>query len=104
LESPSEENHIRFNLDEKGKKLLSASSESEDKKIFFETISLAEIYIEQGYISTALEIYRRMQKRDPSDQQIKDRISALEVHLSQRRGIRIKEPVNRIKGSSYHEK
>ena len=91
MESPSVENHIRFNLDEKGKKISSTSGDSAEKNIFFETKSLAEIYIKQGHISTALEIYRRMQKRDPSDQQIKDRISKLEVHLSQRRGTKIKE-------------
>lgn len=70
----------------------STAKESErQKKIFFETKSLAEVYAQQGHIFMALEIYRRVQKRDPSDAQIQNRICELETRLSARRGIRPRE-------------
>lgn len=70
----------------------STASESErQKKIFFETKSLAEVYAQQGQIHMALEIYRRVLRRNPSDKQIQDRISELQARLSTRRGVRPKE-------------
>ncbi len=69
-----------------------APSDTETKrKIFFETESLAEVYARQGHISMALEIYRRIKRRDPTDERICDRISQLEARLSTRRGPRLRE-------------
>ena len=92
MESLPVENRDHINLDEKDKRVSSTSNESgKEKKIFFETKSLAEVYAKQGHISMALEIYKRIQKINPSDQQIEERISELEAHLSTRRGIKSKE-------------
>ena len=92
MESPSVENSERLNLDEKKKRVCSTPSEHEKrKKIFFETKSLAEVYAKQGHILMALEIYKRIQKRNPSDPQIKGRVSELEAHLSTKRGLKSKE-------------
>ena len=92
MESPPVENRNRFNLDERKKKISSTSNEHEKKKrIFFETKSLAEVYAGQGHISMALEIYKRIQKRNPSDHQIEKRVSELEDRLSAKRGIKSKE-------------
>ncbi len=60
------------------------------KRVFFRTRSLAEVYAQQGHVSTALEIYRGIQQRDPSDQEIADRIAELEASLGSRRGARSK--------------
>ncbi len=92
MESSSVENRNRFNVDEKKGKVPSTSNESGKKnKIFFETKSLAEVYAKQGHISMALEIYKRIQKRNPSDHQIEQRVSELEDRLSTRRGIKPKD-------------
>jgi pentatricopeptide repeat protein len=55
------------------------SQTGKQRRIFFETKSLAEVYAKQGHITMALEIYRRMQIRNPADQEIEKRISELEA-------------------------
>ena len=56
-----------------------------EKKIFFETKSMAEVYAKQGYISIALEIYKRIFQKNPSDAEAQKRIFELETKLSSRR-------------------
>ena len=92
MESLPVENQNGFSKDEKKERVSSGSNElRREKKIFFETKSLAEVYANQGHISMALEIYKRIQKRNTSDQQIEKRISGWESHLSTRRGVKSKE-------------
>ena len=92
MESQPVENRNGFSKDEKKERASSGSNElRREKKIFFETKSLAEVYANQGHISMALEIYKRIQKRNPSDQQVEKRISELESHLSTRRAVKSKE-------------
>lgn len=93
MESASVENHNDLASDEKKKEVFSSSSYEprERKRIFFETKSLAEVYAKQGHILMALEIYRRIFEKNPSDDQAEKRISELEGHLSAKRGIRFKE-------------
>ncbi len=91
MESPTAENRDSFNLNGKKERVSLTLSESEKKKrIFFETKSMAEVYAKQGYISMALEIYKKIQMRNPSDQQMEKRISELEAHLATKRGIKSK--------------
>ena len=91
LESSPAENRDRLSLDEKKERVSSASNEPVKKKrISFETESLAEVYAKQGHILMALEIYKKIQKRNPSDE-IGKRISELEGHPSTKRGIKSKE-------------
>ena len=92
MESPPAENRDRLNIDEKTVRVSSISNGLENKKrIFFETKSLAEVYAKQGHISVALEIYRRMKKRNPSDDQIEKRISELKSQVFAKRRIKSKE-------------
>lgn len=70
----------------------SGSSERKDKKrIFFLTRSLAEVYVKQNHIASALEIYRRMLDVNPADQNLEKRITELEDCLAAKRGIKSKE-------------
>jgi tetratricopeptide (TPR) repeat protein len=41
------------------------------------TRTLAELYLQQGYIESALEIYRQLAEREPDDPSIRDRITEL---------------------------
>ncbi len=92
MESPPVENRDHLNLDKETERVSSASNGSgKGKKVFFETKSLAEVYAKQGHISMALEIYKRIQKGDPSNQQIEMRISELKDCLSSKRGIKSKD-------------
>jgi pentatricopeptide repeat protein len=92
LESAPLENTESHNLDESKEETSSTSDEQKEKRrIFFLTKSLAEVYAKQGQISMALEIYKRMLKINPSDQDIEKRINELESHLSAKRGIKVKE-------------
>jgi hypothetical protein len=92
LESPPVENRDGLNLDKETERIPSTSNETgKGKRVFFETKSLAEVYAKQGHISMALEIYKRIQKGNPSDQQIEMRISELKDCLSSKRGIRSKD-------------
>jgi hypothetical protein len=56
-----------------------------ERKIFFDTKSMAEVYASQGYISIALEIYKRILQKNPSDTEAQKRISELETKLSSKR-------------------
>ncbi len=70
----------------------SGSGERKDKKrVFFLTRSLAEVYVKQNHITTALEIYKRMLAVNPADQNLEKRITELEDCLSAKRGIKSKE-------------
>ena len=56
-----------------------------ERKIYFETKTLAEIYAKQGHAMIALEIYKRILQKNPSDSEAQKRISELETKLSPRR-------------------
>ena len=77
--------------DSKEKTSSESNGPGEKKRIFFETKSLAEVYAQQGHVSIALEIYRRVQKQTPSDQQVGQRISELEGRLRSRRPVKSKD-------------
>ena len=89
MESTPIENRGSFNSDEPKDEISSTISNGHKgkRKIFFLTKSLAEVYAKQGHISTALEIYRRMLKADPSDMEIEKRMAELQGHHSAKRGI-----------------
>lgn len=46
------------------------------------TRTLADIYAQQGLYDRALEIYRRIQRRAPEDEEIADRIASLRDRLA----------------------
>ncbi len=46
------------------------------------TKTLAEIYIKQGDIQKACEIYRILAERDPSDIEIRKRLNELDLELN----------------------
>jgi CRISPR/Cas system-associated protein endoribonuclease Cas2 len=56
-----------------------------ERKIFFETKTMAEVYAKQGYTAIALDIYKRIFQKNPSDLEAQQRISELETKLSSRR-------------------
>jgi dienelactone hydrolase len=69
-----------------------------EKKIFFETKTMAEVYAKQGYTAIALNIYKRILQKNPSDSEAQKRISELETKLSSRR-----EKLSRPLGDSSKE-
>lgn len=66
-----------------------------ERKIFFETKTMAEIYAKQGHTMIALEIYKRIFQKNPSDAEAQKRISELETKVSSRR-----EKFTRPRGNS----
>jgi hypothetical protein len=56
-----------------------------EKKILFETKTMAEVYAKQGYTAIALDICKRILQKNPSDLEAQKRISELETKLSSRR-------------------
>lgn len=46
------------------------------------TKTLAEIYIKQGYLQEAYEIYKTLAEKDPSNSEIQKRIQELEVKIN----------------------
>ncbi len=92
LESTQSEMGESFNSSGENEKRASPSNEpAKQRRIFFETKSLAEVYAKQGHISMALEIYRRILKRNPSDVDIEKRISELEARRFPRRATETQE-------------
>lgn len=86
MESVPVEDHEVHNLDQNTSKDSADKHDSEfPRKIVFQTRSLAEVYAQQGHVSIALEIYRRMQQRNPSDGQVAERMTELEARLGSRR-------------------
>jgi len=45
------------------------------------TKTLAEIYLKQGHLKEAYEIYQALSKKDPSDPEIRKRLEELKTHL-----------------------
>jgi hypothetical protein len=92
LESTPVENSDYLDSPEEDERNVPPSNGSgKQRRIFFETRSLAEVYAEQGHISMALEIYRRVQLKNPGDQQIESRISELEARRFAKRGVKARE-------------
>jgi pentatricopeptide repeat protein len=46
--------------------------------------TLADIYLQQGHIEKAIELYERLSKRDPENVFFKKRVSALKKELKER--------------------
>jgi len=90
---PVEDGELREADQSAQKDPASASVSGKGRKIFFETKSLAEVYAQQGHISTALEIYRRIHQRYPEDQQAADRVAELEMRVGLRKGARPKSDI-----------
>jgi hypothetical protein len=92
LEHTTDENNRYVSSTEEEERVSSPRSQTgRQRKISFETKSLAEVYANQGHITMALEIYRRVQKRNPADQEIEKRISELEARRFPIRATKIKE-------------
>ncbi|HNQ62454.1 MAG TPA: tetratricopeptide repeat protein [Syntrophorhabdaceae bacterium] len=56
--------------------------ELEKSKILSKT--LADIYLEQGHIEEAIEIYEKLSKRFPKDEFYRQRLSSLKVELKEK--------------------
>ncbi len=93
MEKTSADNTDNLDPDSEKEDASSPGSQErrEKRKIFFLTRSLAEVYAKQNHISMALEVYRRMQDKNPADPEIGRRIVELEESLSSKRGVRYKE-------------
>jgi hypothetical protein len=93
LESTPLENPDGANSEEENEAFFSAPfpKKKEEKKIFFLTKCLAEVYAQQGHTTMALEIYKRMLASNPTNQEIEQKITELEDHLWAKRGIKSKE-------------
>lgn len=60
---------------------MERDDKSLDKKNYIETATMAEIYIQAKRYQDALEIYRRILSRDPSNPEIARRVEELENNL-----------------------
>ncbi len=56
-----------------------------ERRIFFETKTMAEVYAKQGHTMIALEIYKRIFQKNPLDSEAQKKISELETKLSSKR-------------------
>jgi hypothetical protein len=76
-----------FGVEESGKEAEVTTEEipKKERKIYFETKTMAEVYAKQGHAMIALEIYKRIFQKNPSDAEAQRRISELETKLSPRR-------------------
>ena len=83
--------------EESGKETGTAVEETpkKERKIFFETKTMAEVYAKQGHTMIALDIYKRSFQKNPSDEETQKRISELETKLSSRR-----EKFAKLRGNS----
>ena len=48
------------------------------------TATLANIYLEQGYLEKAIEIYEKLAKREPENNFFKQRLSSLKKDLKEK--------------------
>lgn len=64
------------------------------------TSTLAEIYAQQGLHGRAIEIYRRIQRRDPTDERVAARIAELEAAAERSTGEEADEPAPPEGGAS----
>ena len=87
MEQPSSDEPDAPRPGESGKKAEITTEEipKKERKIFFETKTMAEIYAKQGHTMIALEIYKRISQKNPSDVEVQKRIDELETKVSSRR-------------------
>jgi hypothetical protein len=87
LEQPRLEESRDSYSDGSDKEIEVATEESpkRERKIHFETKTMAEVYAKQGHNRIALDIYRRIVQKNPLDAEAQKRISELEAKLSPRK-------------------
>jgi hypothetical protein len=87
LEQP-DLNESRHSYSEESAKEVGVATEEDPKRerrIHFETKTMAEVYAGQGHNRIALEIYKRVFQKNPEDAEAQRRISELETKLSSRK-------------------
>ncbi|KPK76697.1 MAG: hypothetical protein AMJ89_03720 [candidate division Zixibacteria bacterium SM23_73] len=87
MEQPRSDESDALCSEESGKKAGVTTEEipKKERKIFFETKTMAEVYAKQGHTRIALEIYKRIFEKNLLDVEAQKRISELETKLSSRR-------------------
>ncbi len=50
----------------------------------FISATLADIYLDQGYIETAIEIYEKLTRKEPENNFYKQRLSSLKKELKEK--------------------
>lgn len=87
MEQPSLDEPKDSYSEESRKETGTATEETpkRERKIHFETKTMAEVYAKQGHNRIALEIYKRIFQKNPEDAEAQRRISELETKLSSRK-------------------
>ena len=87
MEQPSLDEPKDSYSEESRKETGTATEETSkrERKIHFETKTMAEVYAKQGHNRIALEIYKRIFQKNPEDAEAQRRISELETKLSSRK-------------------
>ena len=87
MEQPGleESNDLCAEKSQKETEVITEGTPKKERKIFFETKTMADVYAKQGHTMIALEIYKRIFQKNPSDEETQKRISELETKLSSRR-------------------
>ena len=80
-ESATVDNEIL--MDFAGDKPLNGTGDAEVSDIEDATATMAEIFVSQGLISRALEIYKVLVKKEPDNEEIKSRLEELELMINE---------------------
>jgi tetratricopeptide (TPR) repeat protein len=82
LSCGSEDKHDpEIGLDHKADSVAPSAQELQEEKDPLTTVTLAELYLEQGYPKRALNIYRELAETDPENMDLKNRILELKKEI-----------------------
>lgn len=70
----------------------------------FTTKTLAEIYLQQGHLQEAYEIYKTLAEKDPFDEDIQNRLDELEEKLNPSPASSLSSPLSREEKIRHLEK
>ena len=61
---------------------LDSAEDADPGGPLIETVTIADIFVEQGLYGPAMQIYKKIAQRRPEDIEIKERIQRLEVQMA----------------------
>ena len=82
---PSAVAEVETEADEPGSESLAREALSEDAEMM-DTVTLAELYEQQGHVDKAIEVYRKILETSPETEEVEARLAELEKRIGEPQG------------------
>jgi tetratricopeptide (TPR) repeat protein len=100
---PSAVAEVETEVDEAGSESVAKETPPEDAKMM-DTVTLAELYEQQGHVDKAIEVYRKILETSPETEEVEARLAELEKRIGEPREGRTLLSVLEVWQSKLREK